>query len=123
MIKRTPGLWIVKETESGAEIVALNNGAQIAGCIENSGKGTGNWYHVSLEEARFNAQTMSAAPELLEYAKMEGEIDELREEIHRDEKRPHSNHGEILEKYQRLDNMVDAAQTLRLSAIRKAEEE
>jgi len=123
MIKRTPGLWIAKETEDGAEIVALNNGAQVAQCVENSGKGAGNWYHITLKEARFNARVMSAAPELLEYAKMEGEIDELREEIHRDEKRPGSNHGEILAKYQRLDNMVDAAQTLRLSAIRKAEED
>jgi hypothetical protein len=65
MSKHTPGLWIAKETEDGAEIVALNNGAQVAQCVENSGKGTGNWYHITLKEARFNARVMTTAPKLL----------------------------------------------------------
>jgi len=114
MSKHTPGPWDVltgRKTLYHIE-TAYNN--------PEPGKAICSVPHTP--QGLANACLISAAPELLEYAKMEGEIEELREEIHRDEKRPH-NHNEILEKYQRLDDMVDAAQTLRLSAIRKAEED
>ena len=118
MIKYTPGPWTSREMGSeGARIIPDY------GDIRERGKTIAEVRGRDTLTDFANARVMSAAPELLEYAKMEGEIDELREEIHRDEKRPGSNHGEILAKYQRLDNMVDAAQTLRLSAIRKAEED